>query len=186
MANFILKTHISGEIRSLASKKANELGKLRNSILKGNGNLTGFIGEYSVIKLFDDLGIACSHAGDYQYDIILGDATDLNKTSLEVKTKFSSVVPQSHYECSVANYNTSQKCDFYYFVRTSSTDAYILGYLKREKFWKIAEKRVAGQTDGASNMKNGAIVADCWNVTISALKQIPLDAVPPTFEIIKI
>ena len=181
MANFILKTHISDRIRSLASKKANDLGKLKNSILKGNGNLTGFIGEYSIIKLFDDLGIACSHAGDYQYDIILGD-----NTSLEVKTKFSSVVPRSHYECSVADYNTSQKCDFYYFVRISSTDAYILGYLKKEDFWKIAEKRIAGQTAGAFNMKSGDIVADCWNVTISALKQIPLNSVPKTFEIIKI
>jgi hypothetical protein len=37
---------ISDKMFLNARKKAIELGTLKNSILKGNGNLTGFIGEY--------------------------------------------------------------------------------------------------------------------------------------------
>jgi hypothetical protein len=37
---------VSDKMFLAARKKSIELGKLKNSILNGNGNLTGFIGEF--------------------------------------------------------------------------------------------------------------------------------------------
>ena len=92
-----------------ANKKSKNMGKLKNSITSGEGNLAGFLGE-EIIKF--DLGEKCTECNTYDYDIILK-----NKIKIDVKTKRTTVEPLDYYECSVAEYNTKQKCHVYAFVR---------------------------------------------------------------------
>ena len=41
----MIEIQITDDIKTIAKNKANEMGRLRNSITDGEGNLAGFIGE---------------------------------------------------------------------------------------------------------------------------------------------
>ena len=96
-----------------------------------------------------------------------------NGTLVDVKTKQTSVTPLPYYDCSIANYNTKQKCDRYVFVRIENKNrrwgrAWVLGWLTHDDYFKKARKLTKGQKDPS----NGFIVrADCHNVAISELNK---------------
>ena len=91
-----------------ARQKSIELGKLKNSILNGNGNFAGFLGEFIVAKKLTNGRIR----NTYNYDIELNSGL-----TVDVKTKQTTVNPLPNYDCSVAKYNTKQTCDIYCFTR---------------------------------------------------------------------
>ena len=142
-----------------AQVKAKELGLLRNSISEGKGNLIGFIGE--------EIALSClggELVNTYDYDLVLEDGT-----TVDVKTKRGNVKPLSHYDCSVAAYNTRQKCDAYAFVRIKNdlSVGWYLGILPKNTYLDIAERFDKGDIDPA----NGFVIkADCYNVKISELQ----------------
>lgn len=150
---------ITTEIIDNARLKAKELGLLRNSITRGKGNLVGFIGE--------EIALSClggEATNTYDYDLVLEDGT-----KVDVKTKSTSVTPLSHYDCSVAAYNTKQRCDAYAFVRVKNdlSVGWYLGILPKDKYLEIAERFDKGDVDPA----NGFVIkADCYNVKISELQ----------------
>jgi len=78
----------------------------------------GYIGEALVLHL---------EGGEikdtYDYDLI-----DRNGVKIDVKTKERKVVPRSNYNCTVADFNTKQKCDRYAFG--------ILGVFLKKNFIK--------------------------------------------------
>lgn len=139
-----------------ATEMAEEMGRLRNSITEGNGNIAGFLGEVLTRKL-----LGADQGNTYDYDIILNDGS-----TVDVKTKRTGVEPKDYYDCSVAALNTRQKCDYYAFVRVKDdyTFAWFLGLIPKQFYFNEARLLKKGHTDG----DNGFIVkSDCYNMTIS-------------------
>jgi len=150
---------ITEKMRALAEKKAKEMGTLRHSITEGDGNLVGFLGEIAAWSL-----IGGKLANTYDYDLVLKDGR-----TVDVKSKRTKVIPQSHYECSVYAYNIKQVCDFYCFVRVSINfdKAWVLGMLQKDKFYKNASFIKKGTLDGDNNFE---IMDDCYNLKIHQLE----------------
>lgn len=160
----MLQIEITPAMVREAQRLSAAMGALNNSIRQGEGNIAGILGELALIRRYPD----AVRVDSYDFDLLLGGKR------IEVKTKDRTVVPQPHHECSVANYNTSQKADFYFFVSLHREDAgyrsaYLLGYLRPDEFFTRARRLRAGEIDPA----NGYTVrADCWNVRVSELHPI--------------
>jgi hypothetical protein len=156
----MITVNITQDQVNQAEAKAIELGRLRNSITEGEGNMIGFLGEIIVANFFD--GII---QNTYDYDIIIS-----NKR-VDVKTKKTTVKPESYYFASVAAYNITQKCDSYYFVRIDLANmiGYLLGGLSKKSFFKKATFNRRGEVDSSSSF-GWTFKADCYNLSIDKLK----------------
>jgi len=134
-----------------------DMGVLHNSIRGGAGNMYGFIGERVIA---DILGVDIVDTMDYD---ILADGK-----RVEVKTKMSNPKPKPKYEASVADFNTEQACDFYFFtrVRERMDKAYVLGFFPKKKFYEEATFRTKGEYDFSNGFK---FLADCYNIPHNAL-----------------
>ena len=154
----MIEVLISDDIKQKAKKKAQELGNLNNSITKGDGNISGFIGEFIAAEIMNG-----NVHNTFDYDVVLKDGT-----KIDVKTKRTTVKPKDFYECSVAQYNTNQKCDGYAFVRVKNdlSVGWFLGYLSKDRYFKIAKRLKKGDIDPSNNF---VVKADCYNVKISEL-----------------
>ena len=144
----------------VARHKTAEMGVLRNSILMGSGSIAGFIGEQLAHSC---LGGVIENT--YEYDIIMGDGT-----LVDVKTKQTSFTPLPYYDCSIANYNTKQKCDAYAFVRIKRdfTIGWYLGIIRKEEYFNRATFYKKGEVDPSNNY---TVKADCYNLDIAALEE---------------
>ena len=159
----MIEVKITEEMKKRAWKKSREMGEINNSITHGVGNIAGFLGEEianTVIK--GDI------SNTYDYDIVK------RKTKYEVKTKRCTSEPKPYYDCSVAAFNTRQKCDHYVFVRIENVKgrwgrAWILGSYKKEQYFKDARFLKKGNIDGNNKFK---VKADCYNMPIKNLKGI--------------
>ena len=160
----IIEVLISDEIVNKAQAKSNELGLLNNSIREGKGNLVGFIGEFLVADYFGG-----EVSNTYDYDLII------KGKKIDIKTKETTVAPKSHYFCTVADYNTKQKCDSYYFVRVTKDlkTGYLLGGLTKDAFYRKARFYRRNDFDPTSN-QGWVFTADCYNVPISELVQMQI------------
>jgi hypothetical protein len=158
----IIEVLISDEIIMKAQAKSKELGLLNNSIREGDGNLIGFIGEFLVADYFGG-----EVSNTYDYDLII------KEKRIDVKTKETTVLPKNHYFCTVADYNTKQKCDSYYFVRVTKDlkIGYLLGGLTKEAFYRKAQFYRKNSLDPTSN-QGWRFTADCHNVYICELVQM--------------
>ena len=131
--------------------------------MKGDGNIAGFLGEEVA-----NVVIGGTINNTYDYDLVAQDGT-----KYDVKTKRCTSPPKPYYDCSVANFNTKQKCDRYVFVRIENKNkrwgrAWVLGWLTHDDYFKKARKLTKGQKDPS----NGFVVrADCHNVAISELNK---------------
>ena len=156
----MIEVEVTQNILDRARTKAREMGKLNNSITRGDGNIAGFIGE----EIVSDF-IGGEIKNTYDYDIVLGDET------YDVKTKRCTSPPKSYYDCSVAAFNTKQKCDTYVFVRVQYVNnkfgpAWILGKKNKNDYFKQARKLSKGQIDPSNNF---TVKADCYNLSIKEL-----------------
>lgn len=158
----MIEVPINDSMLLAARDKAVEMGKLRNSITSGDGNLAGFVGEMIAQQV---LGGEITNT--YDYDIVLPDGT-----KVDVKSKRTSVAPLPHYDCSVAAYNTKQDCDYYCFVRVQNNFArgWFLGVYPKAKYFEDARYLKAGQVDPANNF---TVKANCYNMAIQDLQQTP-------------
>ena len=154
------EVEITDEMLLEARKSAKELGKLKNSIEKGAGNLAGFIGEILVRETF-------GYKSESTYDYDLVDQTGLK---IDVKTKRTTVTPQPNYECSVAAFNTKQKCDKYVFVRVLNdlSKGWILGEMNKGDYFESATYMPKGKIDPANGFR---VKANCYNVAIQDLNE---------------
>ena len=141
-----------------ARLKSTEMGKLRNSILKGGGNLVGFIGEQIALEC-----LGGEWHNTYSYDIILPDGK-----KVDVKTKQTSVKPLPEYDCSIAKFNTKKECDMYAFVRVKKdlTIGWYLGSIDKKEYFKKAIFMKKGYVDPSNNF---TVRADCYNMKIKEL-----------------
>lgn len=156
-----IEVPITPEMLERAKAKAADLGELRNSIRKGQGNLAGFLGEEVVLAAWG--GSASQNT--YQHDV------DFEGVTFEVKTKDRTVRPRASYEASVANFNAKQRANFYVFVsllRVGSdyTTGYVIGIYDKEDYLKYSTFLKKGDVDPS----NGWVVsADCYNLPYSYL-----------------
>jgi len=153
----IIEVEIKKSIVDRAEKKSKEMGRLRNSITKGSGNIAGFIGE-EIVKEY----ISADESNTYDYDLVKGNF------KIDVKTKRTNYPPLSYYEASIANYNPNQKCDIYAFVRVLNdfSKAYLCGWVTKEQYFKKAKFLKKGQVDPSNNF---TVKADCYNLPYSCM-----------------
>lgn len=154
----MIEFEVTKDMLEKAEEKAKKLGELRNSVSRGEGNIAGYIGEMVVAQAID-----ADVVDTYDFDL----RTKEGKT-IDVKTKRTTVEPKEFYECSVAAFNTKQKCDYYAFVRVLDNykKAWLLGYYPKTKYFEDARFLKKGTKDGS----NGFIVkADCYNIEITRL-----------------
>ena len=144
-----------------AKTKANQMGKLNNSITKGQGNIAGFLGGEIVLNYLNE-----NDNNSYDYDLVLKDGR-----KVDVKTKRTTVKPRTNYDCSVAAFNTKQKCDVYIFCRilNDMSRGWILGYKDKKDYFDEARFMKKNQIDPANNFR---VKADCYNVAIEDLESI--------------
>ena len=155
------------EQKAEALLQAKDMGAVRNSIRKGKGNAIGFIGELLVA---DALNVQPILNATKDYDLVLDCGT-----TIDVKTKETSVVPRGYYDCSVAATSLHQDCDVYVFTRYSRENSklgrsvlFVCGWLPHDEYFKVARELKKGEQDG----DNGFIVkADCFNVRIDQLRE---------------
>ena len=140
-----------------AHRKAKQMGSIKNSITKGEGNAAGFLAELVVANL---LGADLKSTKDY--DLVLPDGK-----TVDVKTKRTKVPPRDYYECSIAKTSLHQKCDYYVFTRCLPDGTiYILGDCAQDDYFSRAKKLKKGQKDGDNGF---TVKADCFNLPISEL-----------------
>ncbi len=153
----MVEVNITEEMINLAEDKVNEMGKLNNSILKGSGSLAGFIGEQIFMNV-----LGGEWKNTYDYDVIVEDK------KIDVKTKQTTVEPKPYYECSVASYNTKQKCDTYAFVRVKKdlSVGWLLGVKNKDAYFKESNFMKKGDVDPSNNF---VVRADCYNLPIDKL-----------------
>jgi len=163
----IIEVEITDEMVSAARAKAQEMGALKNSIRRGDGNLAGFLGEEVVRAAWG----GTSEDNTYQHDIVFEDEN--GTVTFEVKTKDRTVPPRLDYEASVANFNTSQRADFYVFVSLyrvketgDYTRGYIMGVIEKEAYKTRATFLKVGDTDPSNGWK---VSADCYNLPYADL-----------------
>lgn len=162
----MIEVEITEQMKRRAWKKAREMGKLRNSITRGQGNISGFLGEEVANYI-----IGGEITNTYDYDIVYN--TKTTSITYDVKTKRCTSSPKPFYECSVAAYNTKQACDRYAFVRIENINgkwgrAWLLGWMPKQDYFENAVKLTKGDRDPS----NGFLVkADCYNMAIEDLKK---------------
>jgi hypothetical protein len=158
-----IEVEITADMHARAQAKAQEMGELKNSIRRGQGNLAGFLGEEVVLAAWSG---SVSH-NTFQHDITFEEAT------FEVKTKDRTVNPRIDYEASVADYNTHQTADFYVFVSLyriketgDYTRGYIIGIIPKMLYKAQAKFLKVGDIDPSNGWK---VSADCYNLPYEQL-----------------
>lgn len=147
-------------------KRAEELynfQKLPGSFTGGKGNLAGAIGEIVIYDFFYSGGRDVKHEGTKDFDLLI------DEYKVDVKTKRRNVKPKPNYLCSVADWNTTQKCDFYFFVSLNLIykKAYLMGYISPADFYEKAFFLKKGESDGQGTGYKAP--ADCYNLRYSEL-----------------
>ena len=162
----MIEVSITKEQIAIAKLLSDELGSLNNSITSGEGNLAGFVGEVVVAEI-----TGSKHANTYDYDLVL----PTGKT-IDVKTKRTNYPPKENYDCSVAAFNTKQKCDYYAFVRVKNdfSKAWILGFYNKKDYFTDAKFYRKGDFDPDNGF---TFKADCYNIAISQLEDSLIDSI---------
>jgi len=139
------------------------MGKLNNSITKGQGNIAGFIGEIMVSCYLN-----IKRDNTYEYDLISN-----NSQTYDVKTKRCTSIPQPNYAVSVCAFNITHKCDAYIFVRINSelTICWILGYMPKNQYYQQAKFCKKGDPD-PDDHRGFKFIENCYNMYIKDLKPI--------------
>ena len=144
-----------------AIRLSKQLGSLKNSITKGEGNYAGLLAEIIMVDYLQGKHQSCRN-----YDIVL----DGGKT-VDVKTKRTTVYPKEYYACTIPKTSANQKCDIYVFCRynTKNEHVYICGYIDKSTFFDRAHFGKKGEKDPYNTL---VYKADCYEVAINDLKSI--------------
>tara|TARA_R110000772_G_scaffold67004_1_gene148930 strand:- start:1012 stop:1512 length:501 start_codon:yes stop_codon:yes gene_type:complete len=142
--------------------------ELNNSITKGKGNLFGALGEIIVNDYFTSKGIEVDFNSTFDYDLII------NNKKVDVKTKkyTSKFKPNNKWNLNISDFNTKQKCDYYFFVGVSDNliNGYIYGYIKPIDFYSKAVFNKKNEVDPNGN-GIWCFRSDCYNLEIYKLNQ---------------
>jgi len=148
--------------RKRAKQLAEEMGDLNGSIENGEGNFAGLLAELVFCDIFD-----ATRSATYERDIVK------DGLSVDVKTKRRGVEPQPEFEASVADFNTEQDADVYYFTsyNVETGVCSFLGYIGTDEYYRLSDFRKEGEIDESNQFR---FKADCHNLKYSKLKQCEL------------
>jgi len=138
-------------------RMSKDMGVLNGSLLNGQGNAWGFLGEIVAAKELN-----AEHKNTYDYDLVMADGS-----TIDVKTQRVSSVPRPQFQCNVNEPSIKQKCDYYAFVRVHSDleVAWYLGKMKKEDFLDKSTYRKKG-----SATTNFIFKFNCYSITIEELE----------------
>ena len=136
--------------------------ELNGSITMGKSNIYGALGEIVVYDLYTKSGAVVDFSSTYDYDLII------DGHRVDVKTKRTTVTPRPDYLCSISSFNTTQECDFYFFLRINESlkECYILGYKRKADFFNEATFNKKGTLD----VNGWAFKDDSYNLKIEKLE----------------
>lgn len=160
----MINVKINDDMIRLAQMRADKIGILRNSISSGKGNLIGALGEI-IVSVYLNIDIYTQREFSYNYDILF------RNKKIEVKSKTCNSVPLPEYECSLAEYNTIQDCDYYVFtrIRQNLEEGWILGVISKQEFFNVC--KVFPKRTPQSNWLNGETFrCNTFNIPINRLK----------------
>jgi hypothetical protein len=89
----------------------------------------------------------------------------------EIKAKERNVKPDTWHNCTVYNYNTKQRCEYYLFtsVYGDHSQGWIIGYISKDDFYQKATFFKKGQADPDERGGKYVFPADCYNLKIEQL-----------------
>ena len=146
-----------------AKEKALSLGSLNNSILKGAGNLAGYLGEEALSPHISAEIVSNNRGTDkYNHDLLVSTGK-----RVEVKTKRRTVAPRDYYDVSVAKTSSHQQPDIYAFISIEFERAtkdhpkryyglkniWLCGFMPAEEYWKRATLWEKGKIDKRNGFK---------------------------------
>ena len=154
----MIELTVTKEMIESCKQKAESIGKLKNSITKGEGNLSGVLGEYLTHKQLTK----SIWKNTFNYDLIE------YGVRIDVKTKRCTSAPQNFYDCSIAETSLHQHCDEYVFVRilNDMSKAWLLGRMDHKEYFKKARFMAKGEVDLNNNF---TVKANCYNLQIKEL-----------------
>ncbi len=154
----MIELTVTKEMIESCKQKAESIGKLKNSITKGEGNLSGVLGEYLTHKQLTK----SIWKNTFNYDLIE------YGVRIDVKTKRCTSAPQDFYDCSIAETSLHQDCDEYVFVRilNDMSKAWLLGRMDHKEYFKKARFMAKGEVDLNNNF---TVKANCYNLQIKEL-----------------
>jgi hypothetical protein len=145
------------------AKNLYKFGVLKNSITKGKSNVYGAVGEIIMYDYFKNKGLSVNFKSTFDYDLIL------DGYKVDVKTKKVNTPPKDFYLCGIPACNTRQNTDFYFFamVFTDLTKGFLLGYKRKEEYFKLADFK----KEGSADVNGFKFKSDCYNLKISQLEK---------------
>ncbi len=161
------------EMIKSAIHKAEALGSINNSILKGGGNMAGYLGEEAVAAFLgadvvsNDEGVA-----KYNHDLLL------DGKRIEVKTKQRKVAPLQEWPVSIAKTSKHQKPDLFMFVSLEFDKVLDIDHLKH--VWLVGQKtpeeyfqEAKFLSKGTKDSYNGFIAhVDMYNLPMNKLDKV--------------
>lgn len=145
-------------MRQRADAGARALGVLKNSVTHGQSNIYGKMGELVAHHV-----VGGAYVDDRDFDIRLTDAR-----TADVKSKGRAVPPLPHFDCTVSDFNTQQKCDLYIFtsVLKDLSAGWVLGWYPKQEFYQDATFFREGDHDPRNNW---TCRADSWSIEATKL-----------------
>lgn len=145
------------------AEKLYSFKELKGSIMKGESNIYGALGEIVIYDINKQNGLSVDFNSTYDYDLII------ENYKVDVKTKRTTVIPKPNYLCSISSFNTKQKCDFYFFLRINENlkECYLLGYKSKTDFFNDAIFNKKGSLD----INGWVFKDDCYNLKIEMLNK---------------
>lgn len=154
----MIEVTITNDMLIEARKKASEMGHLKGSMMKGDRNLIGFLGELATQTITGG-----EFHNTYNYDIM----TPSGKT-VDVKTKKINYPPKDYYACNIFTANEKQACDYlvFAFVLNNLEKAWVAGYYNKKEFLKDCDFIPKGHV-----AENGLVFKrDNFEMKVSQLK----------------
>ena len=166
----IIRIDITDDQRTRA-KELYDFNVLNHSFTKGEGNMTGALGE---VMVFDYYNPKLKFDNTFDYDLV----TVNNKLRIDVKSKKIAFdyppSPTFKVGVSTAGKGIKQNCDLYCFtfVHKSYQYGYILGWYQKKKFVDDAFFCKKGELDTMGEVRNTGFrfKATSYQMYISGLK----------------
>jgi hypothetical protein len=159
----MIEVQITKDMVSEALERAAQVPLLRNSDTNGHGQKIAALSDLMVQKTW---GGRIMSNKSYDFDWI-----SPKLFLFEIKAKERNVVPQPWYNCAVKDYNTAQKCDYYLFTSIFGdySRGWILGYIKKEKFYEKATFFAGGEVDPDPRGDRYVFPSSCYNLKVEDL-----------------
>jgi hypothetical protein len=159
----MIEVEITKDMIELALERAAQVPLLRNSDTQGHGTKIAALSDLMVQKVWGGRIMS-----DKSYDF---DWISPKLFLFEIKAKERNVVPEPWHNCTVKEYNTNQRCDYYLFTSIFGdySRGWILGYIEKKKFFENARLFKKGEIDPDPRGDRYAFPSNCYNLKIEQL-----------------